>query len=212
MPRSKSSGRWLDRQRRDPYVKQAREAGYRSRAAFKLAELDQRDHLLRPGMTVVDLGAAPGGWSQYVRERLGGSGRVIALDVLPMEPIPGIEFLQGDFTENAVLDSLEKLLGSARVDLVISDMAPNISGVAVSDQARSIHLAELALDFADKHLKPGGALLLKAFQGEGFPEMQKAMRLRFERLVTRKPAASRAESREIYLLGKGFKGGPSGGD
>ncbi len=207
MARTKSSSRWLDRQRRDPYVKQARQAGYRSRAAYKLAELDKRDKLLRPGLTVVDLGAAPGGWSQYARERLGASGRIIALDVLPMGSIPGVEIIQGDFTENTVLHLLEECLEGRKIDLVISDMAPNISGVALSDQARSVELAELALDFADQHLKPGGALVVKIFQGEGFPALHKAMQSRFEKCVTRKPPASRAESREVYLLGKGFKGG-----
>jgi 23S rRNA (uridine2552-2'-O)-methyltransferase len=209
MSRTKSSGRWLDRQRRDPYVKQAQKEGYRSRAAYKLAELDERDHLLRPGMTVVDLGAAPGGWSQYARRRVGEAGRVIALDVLPMEAIAGVEFLHGDFTENEVLSLLERQLQGRKADLVISDMAPNISGVAASDQARSVYLAELALEFADKHLKPGGNLVLKTFQGEGFPELLKAMQARFARVQTRKPKASRAESREIYLLGKGLRASAS---
>jgi 23S rRNA (uridine2552-2'-O)-methyltransferase len=206
MPRTKSSGRWLDRQHRDPYVKRARQEGYRSRAAYKLAELDERDHLLRPGMLVVDLGAAPGGWSQYARQKVGGRGRVIALDILPIEPIAGVEVVRGDFTENEAPDLLEARLEGRKVDLVISDMAPNITGVASADQARSVYLAELAHEFADKHLKPGGNLLLKTFQGEGYPELHKAMQARFARVATRKPKASRAESREIYLLGRGLKG------
>ncbi len=207
MPRrTPSSRRWLDRHQRDAYVKRARQEGYRSRAAFKLAEIDAREHLLRPGMVVVDLGAAPGGWSQYAARRLGGRGRLIALDMLPIEPIPGVECLQGDFTEAAVLDLLRGRLEGRCVDLVMSDMAPNISGIAASDQARSMRLAELALDFAAKTLCRGGGLLLKTFQGEGFNELRQAMAARFARLVIHKPPASRAESREVYLLGRGFEG------
>jgi len=206
MPRTKSSQRWLARHARDEFVKRARKEGARSRAAYKLEEIDRRDHLLRPGMTVVDLGAAPGGWSQYVRSRIGDTGRLFALDVLPMEPIAGAEFVQGDFTEPAVLDLLMQRLAGKPVDLVISDMAPNITGVASVDQARIMNVAELALDFADKTLTPGGALLVKTFQGEGFQVFHREMQRRFDKLVTRKPKASRSESREIYLLGKGFKG------
>ncbi len=206
MPRTKSSERWLARQKKDEFVKRARKEGARSRAIYKLEEIDRRDHLLRPGMTVVDLGAAPGGWSQYVKSRVGASGRVLALDVLPMAAIPGVEFIEGDFTEQPVLDLLMERLQGRAVDLVISDMAPNMSGVPSVDQARSMGLAELALDFADKALKPGGDLLLKAFQGAGFNELHAAMRRRFDKLISRKPQASRSESREIYLLGKGFKG------
>ena len=206
MPRTKSSQRWLARQEKDEFVKRARKQGARSRAIYKLEEIDRRDHLLRPGMTVVDLGAAPGGWSQYVKNRVGESGRVLALDILPMEPIVGVEFIEGDFTEQPVLDLLMQRLQGKPVDLVISDMAPNMSGVPSVDQARSIGLAELALDFADKALKPGGDLLLKTFQGVGFSELHAQMRRRFGKLMSRKPQASRAESREIYLLGKGFKG------
>ncbi len=206
MARSKSSTRWLQRHVRDEYVKRAQKEGYRSRAAYKLAEIDERDHLLRPGMTVVDLGAAPGGWAQYARARVGASGRVIALDVLPMEPLDGVELVQGDFTEQAVLDSLLQRLGGAAVDLVMSDMAPNISGIAAVDQARSTYLAELALDFAAKSLRPGGALLLKTFQGAGYAELYKELQRRFERVTARKPRASRAESREVYLVCRGFKG------
>ena len=205
MPRTKSSQRWLARQSKDEFVKRARKEGARSRAAYKLEEIDRRDHLLHPGMTVVDLGAAPGGWSQYARSRIGETGRLFALDVLPMEPIVGVEFVQGDFTEPAVLDLLMQRLAGKPVDLVISDMAPNITGVASVDQARIMNVAELALDFADKTLTPGGALLIKAFQGVGFQAFHREMQRRFDKLVTRKPKASRSESREIYLLGKGFK-------
>jgi len=206
MPRTKSSQRWLARNARDKYVKRARQEGVRSRATYKLEEIDRRDHLLRPGMTVVDLGAAPGGWSQYAKSCVGDAGRVLALDILPMEPIVGVEFIEGDFTEEPVLDSLIRLLGGKPVDLVISDMAPNMTGVASVDQARSMNLAELALDFADKALKPGGTLLIKTFQGAGFNEFYAQLRRRFEKLATRKPTASRAESKEIYLLGRGFRG------
>ena len=205
MPRTKSSQRWLARQSKDQFVKRARKEGARSRAAYKLEEIDRRDHLLRPGMTVVDLGAAPGGWSQYVKSRIGDTGRLFALDVLPMEPIAGAEFVLGDFTEPAVLDLLVQRLVGKPVDLVISDMAPNITGVASVDQARIMNVAELALDFADKTLTPGGALLVKTFQGVGFQAFHREMQRRFDKLVTRKPKASRSESREIYLLGKGFK-------
>jgi len=206
MARSKSSDRWLRRHFTDEYVKRAQKEGKRSRAVYKLAEIDERDRLFRPGMTVVDLGAAPGGWSQYARERVGPTGRVIALDILPMEAIAGVEVLQGDFTEQAVLDSLIERLGGQAVDLVIADMAPNISGIASADQGRSMLLAELALEFADKTLRSGGDFLVKTFQGAGFQEFHRAMQRRFAKLHARKPKASRAESREVYLLGKGFKG------
>lgn len=206
MARTKSSQRWLARNARDKYVKRARQEGARSRAIYKLEEIDRRDHLLRPGMTVVDLGAAPGGWSQYAKSRVGDAGRVLALDILPMEPIVGVEFIEGDFMEQPVLDLLMQRLQGQPVDLVISDMAPNMTGVASVDQARSMNLAELALDFSDKSLKPGGSLLIKTFQGAGFNEFHAQLRRRFEKLVTRKPSASRAESKEIYLLGRGFRG------
>jgi 23S rRNA (uridine2552-2'-O)-methyltransferase len=206
MPRTKSSQRWLARNAKDKYVKRARQEGARSRAIYKLEEIDRRDHLLQPGMTVVDLGAAPGGWSQYVKSRVGDTGRVLALDILPMEPIVGVEFIEGDFMEPPVLDLLLQRLQGKPVDLVISDMAPNMSGVASVDQARSMNLAELALEFSDKSLKPGGSLLIKTFQGAGFNEFFAQLRRRFEKLATRKPSASRAESKEIYLLGRGFRG------
>ena len=205
MARTKSSGRWLQRHVSDPYVKRAQKEGVRSRAAYKLEEVDQNDRLLQPGMTVVDLGAAPGGWSQYAVRRLAGRGRVLAVDILPMESIPKVDFVLGDFTSAEVLDSVKQHLAGAPVDLVISDMAPNITGVASRDQAQSVTLAELALEFAAETLKPGGNLLVKIFQGEGFNEFHRMMKGRFEKLLTRKPKASRAESREVYLLGKGFK-------
>jgi 23S rRNA (uridine2552-2'-O)-methyltransferase len=209
MPRTKSSQRWLARHAKDQFVKRARKEGRRSRAAYKLADIDARGRLFRPGMTVVDLGAAPGGWSQYARAQVGSSGRVLAVDVLPLEPIPGVEFIQGDFADSGVLDLLQERLAGRPVDLVMSDMAPTISGVAARDQARAIELAELALGFAAQTLRPGGHLLVKVFQGEGFNAFHRAMRGYFAKLVTRKPQASRAESREIYLLGKGFRGGRS---
>lgn len=206
MPRSKSSRAWLDRQQKDPYVKRARQEGARSRAVYKLEEIDQRDRLLRPGMLVVDLGAAPGGWSEYAARRVAPDGRVIAVDLLPMTDIPGVEFIRGDFAEPAVLDSLKERLKGRPADLVISDMAPNISGIAAVDQARSVALSELALDFADQALRAGGDFLLKAFQGEGFKALYEQMRRRFEKVLTRKPKASRGESREVYLLGRGRRG------
>ncbi len=205
MARSKSSDRWLARHFQDEYVKRARQEGFRSRAAYKLMEIDERDRLLRPGMTVVDLGAAPGGWSQYARRRLGPSGRILALDILPLEPLAGVECLQGDFAEPTVLDSLIERLGGKPVDLVIADMAPNISGIGVADQARAMELAERALEFAVKVLRPGGELLVKTFQGAGFQAFHREMQRRFAKLSARKPKASRAESRETYLLGRGFK-------
>lgn len=211
MARSKSSDRWLQRHVSDEFVKRARRDGARSRAIYKLEEIADRDHLLHPGMLVVDLGAAPGGWSQFAAKHVGARGRVLALDLLPLEPIDGVEFIQGDFTEDAVLDLLLARLGAQKVDLVLSDMAPNMSGVAVSDQGKAMTLAELTLDFADKTLKPGGSLLVKVFQGRGFQELHRAMQQRFRQVLTRKPRASRAESAEMYLLCKGFNGAPDGG-
>ncbi len=206
MARSKSSGAWLAEHFSDEYVKRAQKEGYRSRAIYKLQEIDQRDRLLRPGLTVLDLGAAPGGWSQYALERVGPSGRVVALDILPMGALPGVEIVEGDFTEPAVLDRLLDILAGRPVDLVISDMAPNISGIGLSDQARAMVLAELAWDFARQHLKPGGHLLMKVFQGQGFSQLYKDIQRGFERTVSRKPKASRPRSTELFLLGKGFKG------
>jgi len=210
MARSKTSNAWLAEHFNDEFVKRARKEGYRSRAVYKLQEIDARDRLLKPGMTVVDLGAAPGAWSQYLRERVGRTGRVIALDILPLEALPGVEVLQGDFTEEATLKALLDALGGRPVDLVISDMSPNISGVDSADKARAMYLSELALDFAVQVLKPGGAFLMKVFQGSGFSELYKEIQGRFTRVVSRKPKASRARSAEIYVLATGFRGGVSG--
>jgi 23S rRNA (uridine2552-2'-O)-methyltransferase len=203
--RSKSSARWLKEHFSDPFVKRAQAEGWRSRAVFKLEELLERDRLLKPGMVVVDLGAAPGGWSQMVRERLGDAGRIVALDILPMQGIAGVEFIEGDFREEAVLQRLETTLNGAVVDLVLSDMAPNMSGVDMADQARAMHLAELAQEFAAVHLKPGGAFVVKLFQGRGFDEYLKNLRKAYERVSMRKPKASRARSSEVYALATGRK-------
>ena len=200
MPRSKSSARWLKEHFDDPFVRRAQAEGLRSRAAFKLDELVARDRVLKPGMLAVDLGAAPGGWSQRLCQRLGENGRVIALDILPMQGIAGVEFIEGDFREEAVLKRLEQSLDGDRVDLVLSDMAPNISGIGVADQARSMHLAELALDFARNWLKPGGTFVIKLFQGTGFDDYLRTLRADFARVNLRKPRASRARSREVYAL------------
>ncbi len=188
----------------DPYVQRAKAEGWRSRAAFKLMEIDDRDRLLRPGMVVVDLGAAPGGWSQVAAKRVGG-GRVLALDLLEMVPLAGVEFFQGDFREDAVLAELTLRLGGRPVELVISDMAPNISGIAISDQARSMHLAELALEFAVRHLKLGGNFLVKTFEGAGSAAFRKTMNAAFEKVVVRKPKSSRDRSNEVYLIGMGCR-------
>ncbi len=201
--RSKSSQRWLREHFADPYVKKAQSEGMRSRAAYKLEELLERDQLLRPGMVVVDLGAAPGGWSQQVRKSLGDRGRVLALDILEMPPLAGVEFLHGDFREETVLSQFEAMLGDQPVDLVLSDMAPNKSGMDAVDQPRMMHLAELAMDFADQHLKPGGAFLIKLFQGVGFDDYVRELRRRYDKVLIRKPAASRKRSPEVYALGQG---------
>ena len=201
--RSKSSQRWLKEHFSDPYVKKAQAEGLRSRAAYKLEELIERDRLLKPGMVVVDLGAAPGGWSQYVRQALGDSGRVLALDILEMPPLAGVEFLHGDFREDAVLSELESRLGGQPVDLVLSDMAPNMSGVDAVDQPRAMHLAELAMEFADAHLRVGGDFLIKLFQGVGFDEYVRDVRKRYDKVSIRKPAASRRRSNEVYALARG---------
>ena len=208
MPKSKgSSRRWLDRHVNDAYVQRAQKDGYRSRAAYKLLELQERDRLMRPGLRVVDLGAAPGGWSQVAASLVGRKGRVIALDLILFDPISGVEIIEGDFREDSVLGQLSELLAGEPLDLVLSDMAPNISGMKAVDQPRSIYLAELALDFALSTLKPDGAMVVKAFHGEGFDELVKTMRQHFERVVSRKPKASRPESRETYLVVKGARGG-----
>ncbi|MBZ0090983.1 MAG: 23S rRNA (uridine(2552)-2'-O)-methyltransferase RlmE [Sulfuricellaceae bacterium] len=208
MKRSKTSKQWMREHVTDPFVKRAKQEGFRSRAAYKLDEIDERDHLFKPGMLVVDLGAAPGGWSQLAAQKLGGRGKVIALDVLEMVGLSGVIFIQGDFREDKVLAQLTDALEGRRVDLVISDMAPNITGISLSDQARSMHLVELALDFAVGHLKPGGDFLVKVFQGEGFDAFLKAMRQNFRQVLNRKPDASRGRSSEVYLLGKGLLGKP----
>jgi 23S rRNA (uridine2552-2'-O)-methyltransferase len=187
----------------DPYVQRAKALGYRSRAAFKLTEIDARDRLFAAGQIVVDLGAAPGGWSQVAAEKTGARGRVVAIDVLDMPPLPGVTFVRGDFTEEPVLRELERVLGGRPVDLVLSDLSPNLSGVAVTDQVRSIGLAERAVEFAAAHLNPGGALLVKTFQGVGFPALLRQVRASFERVVSRKPEASRSRSTEMYLLARG---------
>ena len=189
----------------DQYVQRAKAEGYRSRAAFKLMEMDDRDHLICSGDVVVDLGAAPGGWSQVAAQRMKGRGRVVALDLLEMDGLHGVQFIQGDFREEEVLKQLEEVLAGARVGLVLSDMAPNISGVPVSDQARIIHLAELGLDFCRHWLKPDGAFLVKVFQGYGYEDFVREMKLVFRTVATRKPDASRDRSAEVYLLGKGMK-------
>jgi len=201
----RSNKAWLQEHVNDPYVKEAQRRGYRSRAAFKLIELDERDKLLRPGIAAVDLGAAPGSWSQVLRERLGPKGRIVAVDILPMDPLAGVDVLQADFSSDEGLASVERALGGRPVDLVVSDMAPNLSGVDSADQARSVGLAELALDFAAAHLQPGGDFAVKVFQGSGLPEFEKAVRMHFAKSYVRKPKASRDRSREVFLVGKGFR-------
>jgi 23S rRNA (uridine2552-2'-O)-methyltransferase len=201
MKPSKTSKQWMREHINDPYVQMAQKEGYRSRAAYKLLEIDQRDHLLKPGMVVVDLGATPGGWCQVVAAKLGQTGKIIALDLLPLAPLPRVEFIQGDFREEAVLAELEARLNGQAIGLVISDMAPNMSGIDSADQARSMYLAELALDFAAQNLTPGGAFLVKVFQGTGFEDYVKLMRKHFTKVVTRKPKASRDRSSEQYLVG-----------
>jgi 23S rRNA (uridine2552-2'-O)-methyltransferase len=203
--RSKSSTRWLAEHAADPYVKRAHEEGWRSRAAFKLEEIQKADRILRPGMTVVDLGAAPGGWSQYVARALGGKGRVIAMDILEMPGIAGVEFLQGDFNDEAVLQRLLERLGGDKVDLVLSDMAPNMMGISDVDHDRSMNLVELAVDFATRTLRPGGDFLAKVFQGRGFQPLVAQLRQRFESVKLRKPKASRARSAEVYVLARGYR-------
>jgi 23S rRNA (uridine2552-2'-O)-methyltransferase len=204
MARSKTSKAWMREHVSDAYVQRARREGYRSRAAYKLEEIARSDRLITRGMTVVDLGAAPGGWSQVAAELAGPKGKVVAVDVLEMVALRSVAFVQGDFREAGTVERLRAELQGAPVDLVVSDMAPNISGISVSDQACSMHLAELALDFAVKCLKPDGNLLVKAFQGAGFRELREAMRQHFRQVLTRKPQASRGRSSEVYLLGKGL--------
>ncbi|WP_028389122.1 23S rRNA (uridine(2552)-2'-O)-methyltransferase RlmE [Legionella fairfieldensis] len=204
MSRSKSSKRWLQEHFDDVYVKKAQAEGYRSRAVYKLKEVDEKEQLLKPGMTVVDLGAAPGGWAQYVAEKLKGHGIIVALDILPMDSLAGVEFIQGDFREDEVLAQLMNVVSERGVDLLLSDMAPNMSGSAVVDIPRAMYLAELAFDFGNKMLRPGGSMLMKMFHGAGFDALVKQARLQFDRVIIRKPQASRSRSRETYLLAKGY--------
>ncbi|WP_299730514.1 23S rRNA (uridine(2552)-2'-O)-methyltransferase RlmE [uncultured Endozoicomonas sp.] len=206
MARSKSSGRWLKEHFDDPYVKQSQKDGWRSRASYKLLEIQEKDKILRPGMRVVDLGAAPGGWSQVAIQLVGDQGRVVASDILPMDGIADVDFVQGDFTEDAVLEQILETIGSDQVDLVISDMAPNMSGALSVDQPNAMYLVELALDLSRQVLRKGGVFLVKVFQGEGFDAYLKDMKTSFDKVLTRKPEASRARSREVYLLAIGFRG------
>ncbi len=206
MARSKSSSRWLQEHVNDPYVKQAQKEGYRSRSSYKLLELNERDRLIRPGMRVLDLGSAPGGWSQVAAALVGGKGRVLATDILPMEPLKNVDFIQGDFREESVLDEILGQLDGAQVDLIISDIAPNISGISSADQAASIYLLELALDMARRVLKPGGNFVAKLFQGAGSDDYLKELRGAFEKVTIRKPEASRPRSREVYVVARAFKG------
>jgi len=202
--RTASSRRWLSEHHGDHWVQQAQKAGYRSRAAFKLLEIQEKDRLIRPGMTVVDLGAAPGGWCQVAAELVGEQGAVFALDILPMDALPGVHFIEGDFTEDGPLKALLQALDGRPVDVVLSDMAPNLSGVKAVDQPAAMYLAELALDFAGQVLKPGGDFLTKVFHGEGLDDYRRDLQTQFSKLLTRKPRASRARSRESYLLARGF--------
>jgi 23S rRNA (uridine2552-2'-O)-methyltransferase len=196
---------WMAEHVNDPWVKEATRLGYRSRAAFKLLELSERDHLLRPGMRAADLGAAPGSWTQVLRERLGRDAAIFAIDLLPMQPITGVTFIQADFREDDGLATFEKALGQRKLDLVVSDLSPNLSGIEAADQARAVHLAELALDFGRTWLQPGGDLVVKAFQGEGFAELRRGMEEHFTKVYVRKPKASRDRSREVYIVAKGLK-------
>jgi 23S rRNA (uridine2552-2'-O)-methyltransferase len=204
MAKTASSRKWLDRQHSDPYVKQAQREGYRSRAAYKLLEIQEKDRILRPGMRVLDLGAAPGSWCQIAARLVGPSGSVVALDLLPMDPLPGVSILQGDFREPEMLERLCATLGGEPLDLVLSDMAPNITGMSVVDQPRAMYLVELALELARLRLHSGGSLVVKVFQGTGFDEILLELRRSFARVVSRKPKSSRSQSRELYLVAKGF--------
>ncbi len=217
MSKNRFSKQWVHDHLNDPYVKLATKHGYRARAAFKLLEIDEQDKLIKPGMTIVDLGSTPGSWSQVLRERLakqgepGLNGRVVALDILPMDPVADVDFILGDFREQSVSDQLVALLGGAEADLVVSDMAPNLSGVESADAARMLHLAELAVEFCQAHLKPSGALLIKCFHGSGYNDIVKLFKASFVQVAVRKPKASRDKSRETFLLGRGLKGVSAGG-
>jgi len=205
MAKGSSKKNWLARQQKDPYVKQAQESHYRSRAVYKLIEIDERDHLFKQGQVVIDLGAAPGSWSQYVSEKIGHKGRLLAIDILPMEPIDNTLFIEGDFTEQSVYEECLQAMNNARADLVISDMAPNLSGIRVADQARSLHLAELSFDLAKSVLKAGGDMLVKVFEGEGTDRYRHELKEHFGKIIVRKPKASRDDSREFYVLAKTFR-------
>ncbi|AQL39441.1 23S rRNA (uridine(2552)-2'-O)-methyltransferase RlmE [Pseudomonas syringae] len=206
MARSKTSHNWLKEHFDDKYVKMAQKDGYRSRASYKLLEIQEKDKVIRPGMTVIDLGAAPGGWSQVTSRLIGGQGRLIASDILEMDSIPDVTFIQGDFTEDAILEQILEAVGNTQVDLVISDMAPNMSGLSAVDMPRAMFLCELALDLAGRVLRPGGDFLIKVFQGEGFDIYHKDIRKLFDKVQMRKPSSSRDRSREQYLLARGFRG------
>lgn len=206
MARSKSSSRWLNEHVNDPYVKRAQKDGYRSRAAYKLLEMNEKDKLIRPGMLVMDLGSAPGGWSQIAGRLVGHTGRVIASDILPMDSLENVDFIQGDFTSDEVFQQIMTTMDGRQADLIISDIAPNISGVMAADQASSMYLVELVLDMVRQVLKPGGNFVAKIFQGEGSDEYIKDVRKSFEKVSIRKPEASRPRSREVYLMARGFKG------
>ena len=205
MKKSHSSKQWLRRHVNDPYVQRSKKEGYRSRSAYKLTEIDDRDKLLRPGMLVVDLGAAPGGWSQVAAKRVGAKGTVVAIDLLPMEPIAGVTLLQADFANTQGLEAVEQSIQGRKVDVVLSDMAPNMSGISVSDQARSMDLAEIARDFAQLHLQAEGVFMVKVFQGAGYDEYLRSIRKAFGKVVVRKPASSRGESAEQYIVARGLK-------
>ena len=206
MARSKSSASWLSRHLSDPFVKQAQKDGYRSRSAYKLIELNESDRLLQPGMRVMDLGSTPGGWSQVAGRLIGGKGRILATDILPMDSLPNVDFIQGDFTDEAIVQQLLDWLDGGKFDLIMSDIAPNLSGISIADQAKSIYFLELALDTVRKTLKPGATFAAKMFQGSGSDQYLKELRTHFSKVSIRKPAASRKESREVYLVAKGFKG------
>jgi 23S rRNA (uridine2552-2'-O)-methyltransferase len=206
MARSKSSGNWLSRHLRDPFVKQAQKDGYRSRSAYKLLQLNEKDRLIRPGMRIMDLGSAPGGWSQVASRLIGSKGRILATDILPMDGLPNVDFIQGDFTDEAIVQQVLDWLGDAKFDLIISDIAPNLTGIDSADQASSIHFLELALDTVRQTLKPGANFVAKMFQGSGSDEYVKELRKHFDKVLIRKPDASRKESREVYLVARGFKG------
>ncbi|WP_419419607.1 23S rRNA (uridine(2552)-2'-O)-methyltransferase RlmE [Legionella sp. D16C41] len=204
MPRSKSSNRWLKEHFEDIFVKKAQAEGYRSRAVYKLKEIDEKEHLIKPGMTIVDLGAAPGGWTQFISQKLKGNGTIVALDLLPMVELPGVNFIQGDFQEEKVFQELINLIPKRGLDLLLSDMAPNMSGSRIIDIPKAMYLAELAFDFGETMLKPGGAMLIKIFHGVGFDNLVKLARQQFDKVVIRKPSASRSRSHETYMLAKGY--------